>query len=77
MSGHYEKHANEVVNAFVNLLDDGAKAALTDEYRNELAMLVEASISTAVFDQVDRAATEVQELATKIRGSTKHLGDRA
>jgi hypothetical protein len=67
MSKHYEKHAEEVTQAFMDLLDENARAALSEKHRNELAMLIEAAISTAVLDQLERAADRVSRLSDELR----------
>lgn len=72
MSEHYEKHAEEVAKAFMELLDADARAKITDEYRNELAMLVEAAISTAVFEQLEHASEQIATLSKSIRDYAEH-----
>ena len=67
MSEHYEKHAVEVSNAFFDLLEDDVRAGISDAHRNELAMLVEAAISTAVFEEMERAADQVAALSRQLR----------
>lgn len=67
MSEHYEKHAEQVANAFMELLEDGVRGGVTAEQRAELAMLVEAAISTAVLEQLERAADEVAGLSERLR----------
>ncbi|MCB1775442.1 MAG: hypothetical protein KDI88_17650 [Gammaproteobacteria bacterium] len=72
MSKHYEKHAEEITAAFLELLDDEVAGQISQENRNELAMLIEASISTAVFDQLEHAADEVAALSSKLRHYAEH-----
>lgn len=67
MSEHYEKHAEQVADAFIDLLGDGLKAKIGKSHRNELAMLVEAAISTAVFQHLEEAADEVEALSKRLR----------
>jgi hypothetical protein len=67
MSKHYEKHAEEVTQAFLDLLDDAGRAALSQMHRDELSMLIEAAISTAVLDQMERAAGRVARLSEELR----------
>ena len=72
MSEHYEKHAVEVADAFLEMLDDEVREAISEDHRNELAMLIEAAISTAVFDQLEHAAEEIATLAQRIRHHAEH-----
>lgn len=72
MSAHYEKHAEEVSKAFFELLDENVRAGVSEAHRNELAMLVEAAISTAVFEQMEKAADRVNELSGELRHFAEH-----
>ena len=40
MSEHYERHAEQVAESFMEMLDGAVSAQITDEQRNELALLV-------------------------------------
>ena len=51
----------------MEMLDGAVSAQITDEQRNELAMLVEAAISTAVLEQLVQAADQVAALSEKLR----------
>ncbi len=72
MSAHYEKHAEEVASAFLELLEAGVKEQITQDHRNELAMLVEAAISTAVFEQLEKASDQIQALSRELRDYAEH-----
>jgi hypothetical protein len=77
MSEHYEKHAVEVADAFLERLDGDVRAKISEAQRNELAMLIEAAISTAVFDQLEHAAEEIATLAQRIRHHAEHYDKSA
>lgn len=72
MSEHYEKHAVQVTNAFLDLLEEGVRSQISEDHRNELAMLVEAAISTAVYDQLEHAADEIAALSQRLRHYAEH-----
>lgn len=72
MSEHYERHANDVAQAFLELLHDDVRSSISEEHRNELAMLVEAAISTAVYEQLERAADEVSDLSRNLRSRAEY-----
>jgi hypothetical protein len=72
MSEHYERHAEEVAAAFMDLLDEDTRGRILEEHRNELAMLVEAAISTAVLAQMERAADQVAALSNSLRHNAEH-----
>lgn len=67
MSQHYEKHAEEVVKGFLDLLDAETRACIGQEHLDELSMMIESAISTAVLDQLEVAADEISELSAKVR----------
>ena len=75
MSKHYEKHAEEVANAFLGLLDEGVDAQISDEHKNELSMLIEAAISTAVLSELERASDEVMALSKRLRQHAEHYDE--
>jgi hypothetical protein len=77
MSEHYERHAEEVAKAFLDLLDEDTRAGISEEHRNELAMLVEAAISTAVLAQMERAADQVAELSENLRHAAEYYDKTA
>ena len=72
MSEHYERHAEQVSQAFIKLLPNDVQATITEEHRNELAMLVEAAISTAVFQELEQVADQVAGLSQRIRDNAEH-----
>ncbi len=67
MSEHYEKHAEAVSNAFVQLLDGHVREGISEAQRQQLAMLIEAAISTAVFEQLEHTADQADALVRQIR----------
>ena len=67
MSEHYERHAEAVSNAFMELLDEHVREGIGEAQRQQLAMLIEAAISTAVFEQLEHAAEKADALVQQIR----------
>ena len=53
MSEHYENHAQEVANAFLDLLDGQTREGISEAHRNELAMLIVAAISSAALQLLE------------------------
>lgn len=72
MSEHYERHAEQVADAFLDLLEKDVRAGIPDHHRAELAMLVEAAISTAVLEQLEHAANEIAALSDRLRSYAEH-----
>ena len=77
MSEHYEEHAEQVTNAFLDLLDSETKLKIGEEQRNELTMLVEAAISTAVLEQMESAADQVAALSQRLRNHAEYYDKAA
>ena len=75
MSEHYEKHAIEVSNAFLERLEDPVRNGISESHRHELAMLIEAAISTAVFEAIEEAADEVAALSNRLRRDAEHYDE--
>ena len=76
MSEHYERHAEEVAKAFLDLLEEDTRNRISEAHRNELAMLVEAAISTAVFEELEQVADKVSALSQSIRDDAEHYDKR-
>ena len=71
MSKHYGKHAKKVVKGFKEILDEEARKAISRESYDQLAMLVESAISTAVLDAVESAANDLEKAVRKVRHSAE------
>jgi len=67
MSVRYERHVQSVLQAFQNMLEPEAKAALSEEHMDQLSMMMESAISTAVLEQLEAVADEVNDLSVIIR----------
>lgn len=76
MSQHYEKHAEAVVNGFLDLLDTETRGQLNQEQLDQLSMMVESAISTAVLDQLEVVADEISDLSVMVRRrAERYQGD--
>ena len=67
MSAHYERHVESILKAFLEMLEPEVRESLKQEHIDELAMMVESAISTAVLQQLETVADEVGSLAQLIR----------
>jgi len=63
---------NRSPTTFMDLLAEGVRTGISDEQRAELAMLVEAAISTAVLEQLEHAADEIAALSQRLRSYAEH-----
>jgi hypothetical protein len=67
MSKRYERHVESVLHAFLDLLEPEVRASLSQEHLDELQMLMESAVSTAVLEQLEVVADEVSNLGALIR----------
>lgn len=67
------QHANNVVEAFKAKLSDEQKIAVGTAHFDELSLLIESAMSTAVLEEMEKAADQVDELAHKLRHFAEHF----
>lgn len=67
MTKHYEEHANKIVRDFVDLLPAELRGQLPQEQLDELSMMIESAISTAVLDQLEAVSDQISDLAVIVR----------
>ena len=72
MSKHYEQHAQQIVSAFTEMLDENARSCISETDLGELTMMVEAAISTAALEQLEKAADDVEALSQNLRKYAEH-----
>lgn len=60
-------HAVNVVNTFKAKLPAETVEILGESHLDELSLLIESAISAAVFDEMEKAANKVDQLAHDIR----------
>lgn len=72
MSQHYEKHAEKLVSAFLGMLDESVRPQIGENHRQQLAMLIESAISTAVLEQLEHTADEIADFAVRLRRRAEH-----
>ena len=73
MSVRYEQHVQAVLQSFIDMLDPDEKEVLNQDRLDELSMLVESAISTAVLEQLEAVADEVNDVAVMIRRRAEHF----
>ena len=62
----YTNHAQEVANRFREMVEE-AGDTLADSHYNELALLIEASIDTALVEKLEKMADRMEKFAHEIR----------
>lgn len=63
---HKTKHATEITTRFRELVE-GAGSTLADEHYDELSLLIEAAIDTALVDKLETLANKLQKMSHDIR----------
>lgn len=67
---HRTKHAQQIADRFKDLVNDSGDS-LSDEHYDELVLLVEAGIDTALVEQLEKIADKMQELSNSIRNNAE------
>lgn len=65
-------HAQHVVDVFKSRLSEEQCAALGEEHLDALSLLIESAISTAVLEEMEKAADQVDALAHSLRNFAEH-----
>lgn len=73
MNRKHMPHAQHVVDAFKNKLSDSGRQHVGEKHFDELALLIESAISTAVLEEVEHAADALEEMAKKMRNNAEHI----
>jgi len=66
-------HAQNVVDSFKAKLSAEQAAAVGDAHFDELSLLIESAISTAVLEEMEKAADKVDSLAHSLRHFAEHF----
>jgi len=73
MTHKHLPHAERVVNAFKGKLSKSGRDHVGDKHFDELALMVESAISTAVLEEVEHAADRIHDVVESIRKDAEHL----
>ena len=61
------KHAHKVVKAFKKMIPEDAAKHLSEEYYEELALLIEAAIDSSLVEQLENAETIAKKAVKEIK----------
>ena len=73
MTHKHLPHAERLVNDFKDKLSKSGREHVGDKHFDELALMIESAISTAVLEESEHAADKLQELVNSIRKGAEHL----
>ncbi len=66
-------HALNVVSSFKEKLSDEQANLIGEAHFDELSLLIESAISTAVLEEMEKAADKVESLAHSLRYFAEHF----
>lgn len=75
MSHKQAQHARQVIAAFKDKLPDDLENNIGDKHFAELELLVESAIVTAVLEELDIAANQIEALSQNIRNFAEYYDD--
>jgi len=64
-------HAQKVANRFKDIVEENGDS-ISDEHIEELVLLIESAIDSALLEKVERHADKVAALANDIRNDVEH-----
>ena len=67
---HKSKHAQKISQRFKEMVNQ-AGDNLSDEHYEELSLLIEAGIDTALVERLEKLADEIQKLAHSVRNDAE------
>ncbi len=67
---HKTKHSVEVTNRFRDLVND-AGHSLAEEHYDELSLLIEAAIDTALVDKLEKIADKLSKMSQALRNDAE------
>jgi len=73
MTHKHLPHAERVVNNFKAKLSQSGRDHVGDRHFDELALMVESAISTAVLESVEHTADRIHDVVESIRKDAEHV----
>ncbi len=73
MTHRHRVHAEHIVDAFKNKLSKSGVEHVGEKHFDELSLLIESAVSTAVLEEVEHAMDKVQQTLTSLRQEVEHL----
>jgi len=75
MTERYRKHAEAIVESFKGFLPSSLLNEISDDHFDELSMMIESAINTAVLEHQERFATQLGKLADTVRHDAERFDD--
>ena len=75
MSMKQNQHAANVVSSFKSRLSEDLVTKIGDQHFDELSLIIESAISSAVLEELEKAADKIEKLAHETRRFAEHFDD--
>lgn len=72
MTQRQREHAQQVVNRFRDMLSQSGREHVGEKHFDELSLLIESAISTAILEELEKAADRMDQLAHDLRNFAEH-----
>jgi len=76
MTKNHKKHSEEIVRNFREQLSPKALKAIEEDQFEELALMIESALSTAVLEHIEEAADQLMVLAKQFRKKVEHFEEK-
>ena len=73
MTHKHLPHAERVVNAFKDKLSQSGRDHVGEKHFDELTLMIESAIATAVLEEIEHAADKVHDVIESVRKEAEHL----
>ncbi|HID50224.1 MAG TPA: phosphatase [Chromatiales bacterium] len=73
MTHRHLNHAQQVVERFRDMLSESGRQHVGQAHFDELSLLIESAISSAVLEELEAAASKMERLAHELRSSAEHF----
>ena len=73
MTHKHLPHAERIVSVFKDMLSNSGRDHVGDKHFDELALMIESAISTAVLQEIEHAADKIHKVVESVRKDAGHL----
>ncbi len=73
MTHRHTEHAQQVVERFQDMISESGRQHIGQKHFDELVLLIESAMSTAVLEELEIAADQMNALAHQMRNYAEHF----
>ena len=67
MANGQAQHAKQIVDRFQEILAESNDISLSEEHKEELALMIEAALDALLVEQLEKMAVKLEQLAHELR----------